>query len=171
MSLGEALVFNPAIQPISLPKANDDWHAMLLDIIKKYEGMHLKAYCDRLVMVGKKYLPDCSPAGSRWSIGYGTKSFPGETITAEEAERRLLAHIDGIDFGDMSCYTTGEKAAIYDFAYNAGPNAKHSNGTPFRTYVERCDKESIKQFLYPGHYKQKGLQKRRQAEWNAWHSQ
>lgn len=83
----------------------------------------------------------------------------------------MMQYIDEIDFGSLECFTDGQKVAIYDFAYNAGRHKRHNiTGVPFSTYVKRCDKNSIEQFIYPGNYPQKGLKIRRQAEWNAWHS-
>lgn len=51
---------------------------LALEMIRKYEWLRLTAYWDHL----------------GYSIGYGSRSFSGETITKKEAERRLQTIVD-----------------------------------------------------------------------------
>lgn len=51
---------------------------LALEMIRKYEGLRLTAYWDHL----------------GYSIGYGTRSYAGEKITKQEAERRLQEIVD-----------------------------------------------------------------------------
>ena len=67
---------------------------------------------------------------------------------------------------DYDCYNSNQKWALLDFMYNAWRNTKHNKTwRPFIYYVSKCDKGSIKQFLYPWNYTSKGLKKRRNAEY------
>ena len=81
-------------------------YELACQIIKKHEGFSLVAYKD----------------GSRYSIGYGTKSFPGEKITRKEAQLRFRNHMEivakivqPLNIKDDVLY-----ACMCDLAYNEG---------------------------------------------------
>ncbi len=85
-----------------------------IDLVKDLEGLHLTAYPDGTA-------PDGQP---RWSIGYGTPSRPGETITAAEAEQRLAAHLAVAaqrvaDLVTVPLSPT-QRTALVSFEYNTG---------------------------------------------------
>ena len=56
---------------------NDEIVQKAFDFIKDFEGCHLTAYWDV----------------NHYSIGYGTRSYAGEQITQEEAEKRSKEYI------------------------------------------------------------------------------
>lgn len=69
----------------TLSKLTPEWQAtqssaraQALEMIRKYEGLRLTAYWDHL----------------GYSIGYGSRSYEGERITRQEAERRLQYLVD-----------------------------------------------------------------------------
>lgn len=76
---------------------------------KGWEKVRLKAYNDN----------------TRMSIGYGTKSFSGEEITLEEANKRFDEYWKE-NIGDISKYTNtdGEYIALADTMYNKGGTPK-----------------------------------------------
>ena len=151
-----------------------DWKQNAVNILKKYEWLHLTSYCDRLIYKGNRYIKSCPTGRERYSIGYGTLSFPWEKITEQEAERRMLEAINPTFeyLEQFSCYTDNQKTAIADFIYNAWINRKHNRTwIPFRTYVEACNHWVIEWFLNPRNYASVWLQRRRQAQYNYWVSQ
>jgi lysozyme len=125
-----------------------------LNLIREHEGLRLNAYPDG---------PD------RWSIGYGTESYEGEEITAEEAERRMLEYLrplyHRIKHRCPGC-SHSQKAALLSFAYNVG------HGALFRSFlweltlegrIEEAALEFEKWTYHNGkHYR--GLALRREAE-------
>ncbi|MEM9090312.1 MAG: peptidoglycan DD-metalloendopeptidase family protein [Cyanobacteria bacterium P01_F01_bin.53] len=83
-------------------------------LIKSVEGLHLSAYPDGTAPNGQ----------ARWSIGYGTPSRPGEVITAQEAEKRLAAHL-AVAAAQVETLVTvplndNQRAALISFQYNTG---------------------------------------------------
>jgi lysozyme len=91
-----------------------------LDLIKRFEGLRLKAYRD---------------TNGTWTIGYGTTAAadvgvdptPGMTITREQADLYLALaarkFADQIGPAIKRAMTVGEEAALLSFAYNVGPGA------------------------------------------------
>ena len=74
--------------------------------IAKFEGMHLKAYHD---------------GSSRYSIGYGTISYAGEVITAEEANRRFEQALEKrakVVQADFPKANVNQQAALLSMMYN-----------------------------------------------------
>lgn len=150
------------------------WQLDTLNIIKKYEGLHLSAYCDELYYWSDwKYYKNhtaCANWGRR-SIWYWTKSFAWEVITKEQADKRVLEYLKYTfeKLENTTCYTDMQKTAISDFAYNSWRNTKHNvTGLQFGYYVQTCNKQAIEWFLAPYNYKSTWLKKRRQAQYNFW---
>lgn len=91
--------------------------AYAIDLIKKYEGLSLKAY-------------KC-PAGV-WTIGYGTTVYPdgkpvkmGDTITKDEATALLLDYVINQilpHIRDLGL-TSNQEAAVCSLIYNIGWSA------------------------------------------------
>ena len=85
-----------------------------IDVIKKYEGLSLKAY-------------KC-PAGV-WTIGYGTTVYPdgtkvkqGDVITKDKAEALLLSYCINQIFPHINdlAITDSQQAALASLIYNIG---------------------------------------------------
>jgi GH24 family phage-related lysozyme (muramidase) len=83
----------------------------LMELIRKREGLKFKAYWDV----------------DHWSIGFGTKSFEGEQITEEEAEKRMSNHLDltilefaKLFHNEIKQINEVRKIAICDMIYNMG---------------------------------------------------
>jgi len=88
----------------------------LVEFIKKNEGLSLRAYRDNKIIKSKGY-----------SIGYGTQSFNGEVITKEEAEHRMINHIQSslLEFSivfdeEVKHINDYRKIALIDMVYNMG---------------------------------------------------
>lgn len=88
---------------------------MMFELIKKWEGLSLKAY-------------KC-PAGV-WTIGYGTTFYPdgskvkeGDTCTKEEADGLLLWYCTTKIKLPKNIYIYNQKEALYSLIYNIGQSA------------------------------------------------
>lgn len=81
-----------------------------IDFITSFEGFRSKAYED--------------PKGSgHWSIGYGTSSFEGETISKQEAKDCIRDHITEVMqkiYTDRLAITPNERIAVTSALYNLG---------------------------------------------------
>jgi lysozyme len=145
-----------------------------IDIIKRFEGCHLKAY------------PDPLSGGKPYTVGWGstrkkdgTPFALGETITQEEAdnllEQQLLtAYLPALakipHFISMSDEQVG---ALLSFAYNLGANFYGSEG--FETISRRLRNkewdlvpEALLLYRNPGSNVEAGLKRRRIAEGALW---
>ena len=83
----------------------------MIEVIKEREGFSAKAYKDN----------------TQWSIGYGTKSEEGATITKEEAEEALLKELAEVDaavnkFASANglSFSQSKHDALVSFTYNCG---------------------------------------------------
>ena len=91
----------------------------VLGLLKREEGLETTAY----------------PDGSRYSIGLGTESKPGERITKEEAFRRaekyvaqtIDPHLDDLERQRDKEFTLGQRAALTSFFFNYGNNVPDVN--------------------------------------------
>lgn len=123
------------------------------NLIRQFEGLRLTAYWDV----------------SRWSIGYGTKSFEGETITLEEAERRLNEEIvrlfDAISKKCTEC-TTNHLASLISFAYNVGLGGLFRSSLFRYTLAGEHERAAgeFEKWVNAGGEKLEGLKKRREKE-------
>lgn len=87
----------------------------MFELIKKYEGLRLKAYkCPAQV----------------WTIGFGTTIYPdgtkvkeGDTCTKEEAEGLLLWYCTTKIKLPKGTFTNNQKEALYSLIYNIGQGA------------------------------------------------
>lgn len=132
-----------------------------LDLIKKYEGLRLRAYKPK----GEKptkYL----------TIGYGHYgAVEGDEVTEEEAHRILVNDVSNVCYCLDRLVTrpidAGLSSALVSLAYNIGVGrfAKSSvltavnNGSPLYVVAD-C----FKRYIYSGRTILRGLQLRREAE-------
>ena len=147
-----------------------------VDLIKEFEGCHLKAYYDPLT------------GGLPITIGWGstrrkdgTRFMIGNKITQEEADdllyfqlrREFLPSLQKIPYwGEM---TDGQRGALLSFAYNLG--ADFYGGSNFNT-ITKCLKNkewdkvpnALELYRNPGTNVEKGLARRRDAEGKLWNS-
>lgn len=96
----------------------------LISFLQDAEGFYEKAYWDN----------------KQWSIGHGTRSFEGETITKEEAAQRLneeiASHAERIDMAQEEAgilLSQGQRNALISFDYNTGQGVsviKRFGGNP-----------------------------------------
>lgn len=145
-----------------------------IDLIKRFEGCHLKAY------------PDPLTKGAPYTIGWGSiKKMDGspfklgETITQEEADELLnkqleTVYLPGIEripyFTEMSDEQVG---ALLSFAYNLGARFYGSEG--FETITRRLRNrewdlipDALLLYRNPGSSVEEGLKRRRIAEGALW---
>jgi len=126
----------------------------LMEMVKSFEGFNPKAYSDY----------------KQWSVGYGTRGKPGETITRQEAERRLTSelaaarsqvknHAARINL-DLA---PNELDALTSFQYNTGSVSKLLAGGA-RSKQEIADAMLL--YHKAGGKPLEGLKKRRAAERN-----
>ena len=132
-----------------------------IELIKSFEGFHDKAYKDN----------------GQWSIGYGTTSTEGATITKEEADVALRAHVASLETAintfagaNSLTLTQAQFDALISFSYNCGTAWTAGSGK-FRSAV--LNKATGNDFLYAitlwanvGSTPSTGLIKRRLCEAN-----
>ena len=113
------LTFLPgmAVKASAAPSLTTSEEAVAL--IKAYEGFSAKAYWDN----------------TQWSIGYGTKSTQGATITEEEALTAMLAELQEVEtalnaFTDKYGLSLSQNQfdALASLSYNCGTSWMNSNG-------------------------------------------
>lgn len=149
---------------------------LALDLIKRFEGCHLKAY------------PDPLSGGKPYTVGWGSTKKKdgspfalGEKITQEEADsllqyQLLTAYLPPLKniphFPDMS---EEQVAALLSFAYNLGARFYGSDG--FETISRRLRNkewdlipEAMLLYRNPGTNVEEGLKRRRIAEGALWSS-
>ena len=132
-----------------------------VNFIKEFEGFHEKAYWDN----------------GQWTIGYGTTSTEGATITREEAEVAMRDHLQRMETAvntfagaNSLTLTQAQFDALTSFSYNCG-TAWTSGSGKFRSAI--LNKTTGNDFLYAiclwaniGGTPSAGLIKRRLAEAN-----
>lgn len=119
------------------------------DFIKDFEGCHLTAYWDV----------------NHYSIWYWTRSFAGEQITQEEAEKRSKEYISWIidKWGLMKLDNEWMIVAFSSFAYNTWRPPKNYQRYLDNGYINWL-KNFMKQHSYAWWKRLRWLAKRRQAE-------
>ena len=145
-----------------------------IDLIKKFEGCHLKAY------------PDPATGGLPITIGWGStkdtrgKAFGlGATITQQQADTLLMHTIEHEylpalkkipHWNEMN---ENQKGALLSFAYNLGANFYGSpNCNTITRVLKNKEWAKVPDALYlyrnPGSNVEAGLARRRKAEGNLW---
>ncbi len=133
---------------------------LLLDLIRRFEGLRLRAYL--------------CPAGV-WTLGYGSTGpdiKPGVTWTKERAEARMREQAQGFDNAARKLCPIlwlsddAKAAAIADFAYNLG--ATRLAGSTLRKRINAGDwggaAVELRKWVYGGGVKLPGLVARREVE-------
>lgn len=135
------------------------------ELIKKFEGLSLKAY------------PDPGTGGDPWTIGYGTtvypsgdKVMPGDVVTEQEAEDLLLSDLEQFEnhVNDLVKVELNQNQfdALVSLTYNIGP-ANLQNSTLLRELNSGSYAGAAEQFgrwVYANGIRMKGLARRRAEE-------
>jgi lysozyme len=143
--------------------------SMLSDLVKKFEGLRLKAYLD---------------AANIWTIGYGLTRYPngtkvkeGDSITNEQAEtyfkQTLQNFAQDVEDSLKSKINNNQFAALVSFAYNIGiTNFKKS--TLLKLVNQNPNDPKIRtefnKWIYAKGKVLNGLVKRRELESNLYFS-
>jgi lysozyme len=145
-----------------------------IDLIKKFEGCHLKAY------------PDPLSGGLPITIGWGSTSkkngIPfklGDTITQKEADELLIAQCESQFLPSLSKIpywremNDNQRGALLSFAYNLG--AGFYGGSNFNTITRNLREKNwkaipktLEMYCNPGSNVEAGLLRRRKAEGKLW---
>lgn len=116
--------------------------------ISSFEWLHLSAYWDY----------------KQYSIWYWSKSYKGEQITKEEAEKRLIQKIKDIrNKHKLEKYNDWLEVALISFVYNTGHLPKWLNRYVDNNYIWAL-KSHMKAYVYAWGIKLNWLIKRRNAE-------
>jgi len=145
-----------------------------INLIKKFEGCHLKAY------------PDPLSGGLPITIGWGTtrkkNGTPfklGDTITQKEADELLIAQCESQFLPSLSKIpywkemNENQKGALLSFAYNLGANfCGDSNFNTITRVLKNKEWSKVPDALYlyrnPGSNVEAGLARRRKEEGKLW---
>jgi GH24 family phage-related lysozyme (muramidase) len=146
-----------------------------VDLIKRFEGCHLKAY------------PDPLTKGKPYTVGWGSTTRKdgspfklGEIITQAEADELLEYHLQAhlsrlLQLPHSQEMSEEQLGALLSFSYNLGANFYGSNG--FETISRRLrNKEwdlvpsALLLYCNPGTNVESGLKRRRVAEGALWSS-
>jgi len=145
-----------------------------IDLIKKFEGCHLKAY------------PDPLSGGLPITIGWGstrkkngTPFKLGDTITQKEADELLIAQCESQFLPSLSKIpywremNDNQRGALLSFAYNLG--AGFYNSSNFNTISRHLREKNwgvipkvLEMYRNPGSNVEAGLLRRRVAEGKLW---
>lgn len=145
-----------------------------IDLIKKFEGCHLKAY------------PDPLSGGLPITIGWGSTSKKngtlfklGDTITQKEADELLIFQCENQFLPTLSKIpywremNDNQRGALLSFAYNLG--AGFYGGSNFNTITRNLREKNWKAipktleiYRNPGSSVEVGLLRRRKAEGDLW---
>jgi len=135
-----------------------------LDLIKRHEGLRLKAYL--------------CPAGV-WTIGYGSTGphvIKGKVITESEAEALLVKDVrrfeDGVNRLVKVSLTQGQFDALVSFAFNCGVGALQKSTLLKKLNAGRYDAvpAELMKWTKGGGRELPGLVKRRRDEAGLWRS-
>jgi len=145
-----------------------------IDLIKKFEGCHLKAY------------PDPLSGGIPITIGWGstrkkngTPFKLGDTITQKEADELLIAQCENQFLPSLSKIpywkemNDNQRGALLSFAYNLG--AGFYGGSGFNSITRNLSEKNwaaipktLEMYRNPGSNVEAGLLRRRKAEGKLW---
>ena len=145
-----------------------------IDLIKKFEGCHLKAY------------PDPLSGGLPITIGWGstrkkngTPFKLGDTITQKEADELLIAQCENQFLPSLSKIpywkemNDNQRGALLSFAYNLG--AGFYGGSGFNSITRNLSEKNwaaipktLEMYRNPGSNVEAGLLRRRKAEGKLW---
>jgi lysozyme len=145
-----------------------------LDLIKKFEGCHLKAY------------PDPLSGGLPITIGWGStrkkngSAFKlGDVITQKEADELLITQCESQFLPSLSKIpywremNDNQRGALLSFAYNLG--AGFYGGSNFNTISRNLREKNwkaipktLEMYCNPGSNVEAGLLRRRKAEGKLW---
>lgn len=153
--------------PLPIPKGHRHINKAGVDLIKKWEGLSLKAYKD---IVGV------------WTIGYGHTGkdvLPGQVISFEEAESLLVSDLYFFESKVMEEIhvelNDNEFAALVSWTFNLGPDWLDDEGKVQATFIKELNKgnylgvsDGLKLFINAGGKPENGLRNRRADEANLW---
>ena len=145
-----------------------------IDLIKKFEGYHLKAY------------PDPLSGGLPITIGWGstrkkngTQFKLGDVITQQEADELLITLCESQFLPSLSKIpywremNDNQRGALLSFAYNLG--AGFYGGSNFNTITRNLREKNwkaipktLEMYCNPGSNVEAGLLRRRKAEGKLW---
>ena len=145
-----------------------------IDLIKKFEGCHLKAY------------PDPLSGGLPITIGWGStrkkngSAFKlGDVITQKEADELLIVQCESQFLPSLSKIpywremNDNQRGALLSFAYNLG--AGFYGGSNFNTITRNLREKNwkaipktLEMYCNPGSNVEAGLLRRRKAEGKLW---
>ena len=145
-----------------------------IDLIKKFEGYHLKAY------------PDPLSGGLPITIGWGstrkkngTQFKLGDVITQQEADELLITQCESQFLPSLSKIpywremNDNQRGALLSFAYNLG--AGFYGGSNFNTITRNLREKNwkaipktLEMYCNPGSNVEAGLLRRRKAEGKLW---
>lgn len=136
-------------------KKVSDWKTDSMHFIADFEWFRECAYYD----------------SKQWSIWYGTKSFPWECITRDQAIQRKKDHLHALyQLVDRTCYNDNQKISLVSYMYNVWVNAMG-----IQSYVKDCNHKRIVFIMNTYGWTIKGkwsnwLAKRRNIEINKFNS-
>lgn len=128
------------------------------ELIKTWENFESQAYED----------------GGRWSIGYGTVSYPGEHITKKEAHNRMWRYINknvipflkNMENNSPLEFTPAQRSSLISLIYNVG-QGQFRNSRCYQHFLNGRWKKAVPEWLdfnrIDGEFSQ-GLYNRRKAE-------
>jgi lysozyme len=121
-----------SVLPLPIPKGHRHVNKAGIDLIKKWEGLSLKAYKD---MVGV------------WTVGYGHTGrdvLPGQVITLEEAESLLISDLYFFEAKVMEevhvPLNDNQFAALVSWTYNLGADWLDEGGKVQASFIINLNK-------------------------------
>lgn len=118
-----------------------------VDFISWFEGLRLTAYYDWY-----------ANGSNRYSIGYGTKSYPWEVITKEEAKKRKMRVLKPLYKSIPACFNENQKTALSSYIYNTWGNQMN---LPY--HISNCRKKDV-EYIMNVYWWNKELIERRKKE-------
>lgn len=104
---------------VEVSAASNTYSEDIVNLIKEFEGFQSSAYAD----------------GSQWSIGYGTKGQPGQSVTEEKADELLRAELNKLNTAinnfaskNSLSFSQEQHDALVSFSFNCGTEWTTQNG-------------------------------------------